>query len=86
MTFMHTFSPQTIQGVARHVRKMLGSIKSRPKNLAELAYALTAAKIVVSVLERACGEAGVDTGIGDELVEDGRAVMDLVGWAVGGRR
>lgn len=84
MTCMYQFAPETLQGVARHVRKMLGSIKSRPKNSQELAYALTAAKIVVATLEKAAADAGIPQSAieaGDELARDAARVMDLVRWS-----
>ena len=83
MRFMTDFAPETIQGIARHTRKMLGSIKSRPKNRLELAYALAAAKIVVATLERACADAQVPGAVLDacnEMAADSKMVMDLVRW------
>ena len=80
MRFVSDFAPETIRGIARYVRRMLATIKARPKNRMELALALTAARIVVTTLERACVEAQVDPSIGDELVDDAGRVMDLVRW------
>jgi hypothetical protein len=80
---MYQFAPETLQGVARHTRQMLRSVKSRPKNLQELAYALTAAKIVVATLARAAADAGIPQSAldaGDELARDAAQVMDLVRW------
>ena len=67
--FMTEFHPNTIQGIARHTRKMLGSVKSRPKNHLELAYALAAAKIVVATLESACQEVGIPEPVMDACNE-----------------
>jgi hypothetical protein len=81
---MYQFAPDTLQGIARHTRQMLRSVKSRPKNRMELAYALTAAKIVVATLERAAAEAGLPDEViaaGDALALDAQRVMDLVRWS-----
>ena len=83
MRFMTEFAPETIHGIARHTRKMLGSIKSRPKNRRELAYALAAAKIVVATLERACADAQIPDEVMDacrQMGDDSRRVMELIRW------
>jgi hypothetical protein len=77
------FAPETVRGVARHVRRMIRSVKSGTKNHLELAYALAAAKIVVATLETACQAAGIPDEVmcaAQEMAEDSRAVMDLVRW------
>jgi len=84
MTSMYQFAPETLQGVARHTRQMLRSVKSRPKNRQELAYALTAAKIVVATLTKAAADAGIADEViaaGDALARDAERVMDLVRWS-----
>lgn len=75
---MNNFHPDTIKGIARYVRRMLGVIK-HTKSDYELALALAAAKIVVATLDqyplpREVVEAG------ERIAADATQVMDLVQW------
>jgi len=89
MRFMTEFHQKTLQGVARHARGMLKTLKHGRKNARELAMAYTAAKIVVITLEQACQAAGVPQQVmvaSEELTGDMDKVLDLLGPGWGGRR
>lgn len=71
------------QQIAKHVRAMLKSVKRRPKDLRELAYALAAARIVCSALERAAREENLGPeimGAIDDLSRSSDQVMELCPW------
>jgi hypothetical protein len=79
---MIEFHADTIKGVAKHVRRMLGSVR-RAKSGYELGLALAAAKIVTATLQKAADEAGIPDEVkraGDEMAANAQEVMDLVRW------
>lgn len=82
MGTMNKFDDETVKGVARHTRGMLKTLKRGKKDVRELAYAATAAKLVARLLDEACQNAGIPetvTAAGDEIAGGLDAVMELLG-------
>lgn len=75
---MNDFHPDTIKGIAKYVRRMLGVIR-RTKSDYELALALAAAKVVVATLEQYPLPKDV-VAAGERIAADTTQVMDLVQW------